>query len=391
MHSFPFINFYGRSVDGGSICQPTALVMDPVENPRFLSDQLITCIGNKRALLGFLAPVIESVKERLGKSKLNIGDYFSGSGIVSRYFKAHATRLVSNDLEPYGEVVSRCFLTNARELDWDEAEQYLRELESRVVNDQEGGFISSMYAPQDDRFIQDGERVFYTRSNALYLDAACRAVHSLPEKMKYLFLGPLLSSASVHANTSGVFKGFYKDEKGIGCFGGRKGDALKRICGEIRLELPVLSEFSCSSEVYRMDANELACRVDDLDLIYLDPPYNQHPYGSNYFMLNLIADYGHPGEVSRVSGIPVSWNRSNYNAKKKARESLFSLIQSCRASHVLVSYNSEGFIAREDFEEVLSKLGKVSVQEISYNTFRGSRNLKGRDIYVKEYLYLLEK
>jgi len=29
--------------------------------------------------------------------------------------------------------------------------------------------------------------------------------------------------------------------------------------------------------------------------------------------------------------------------------------------------------------------------EIKYNTFRGSRNLNNREIYVKEYLFLLEK
>jgi len=32
----------------------------------------------------------------------------------------------------------------------------------------------------------------------------------------------------------------------------------------------------------------------------LDPPYNQHPYGSNYFMLNLLADYREPADVSAV-------------------------------------------------------------------------------------------
>ena len=33
----------------------------------------------------------------------------------------------------------------------------------------------------------------------------------------------------------------------------------------------------------------------DLDLAYFDPPYNQHPYGSNYFMLNLLVHYRRPG------------------------------------------------------------------------------------------------
>ena len=39
---------------------------------------------------------------------------------------------------------------------------------------------------------------------------------------------------------------------------------------------------------------ELAADLPPLDLVYLDPPYNQHPYGSNYFMLNLLVDYRAP-------------------------------------------------------------------------------------------------
>jgi adenine-specific DNA-methyltransferase len=39
----------------------------------------------------------------------------------------------------------------------------------------------------------------------------------------------------------------------------------------------------------------------------------------------------------------------------------------------------------------LGKIGKLTVLETKYNTFRGSRNLRNREIHVKEYLYLVEK
>jgi len=41
--------------------------------------------------------------------------------------------------------------------------------------------------------------------------------------------------------------------------------------------------------------------------------------------------------------------------------------------------------------DLLERVGRVQVLETKYNTFRGSRNLKARDIHVKEYLYLVEK
>jgi adenine-specific DNA-methyltransferase len=59
-----------------------------------------------------------------------------------------------------------------------------------------------------------------------------------------------------------------------------------------------------------MDANLLVSEVGGFDVAYFDPPYNQHPYGSNYFMLNLLVNYEKPGEISRVSGIPTSWTRA---------------------------------------------------------------------------------
>lgn len=89
-----------------------------IENPEYLKRQLITYLGNKRTLLGFIGHAVERVKRRLSREKLACADLFSGSGIVSRYFKAHASRLISNDIEEHAAVIGRCFLTNHRELDY---------------------------------------------------------------------------------------------------------------------------------------------------------------------------------------------------------------------------------------------------------------------------------
>jgi adenine-specific DNA-methyltransferase len=83
-----------------------------MEDPCYLSRQLITCIGNKRALLPEIGQAVDQVKRRLGRSKLQILDAFSGSGVVTRYLKAHARSLVANDLEDYAAAVSRCYLRN---------------------------------------------------------------------------------------------------------------------------------------------------------------------------------------------------------------------------------------------------------------------------------------
>ena len=153
----------------------------------------------------------------------------------------------------------------------------------------------------------------------------------------------------------------------------------------------MLSDFDCESHVFQKDAGVLAGELPTLDLVYLDPPYNQHPYGSNYFMLNVIAENRLEGALSRVSGIPQGWNRSDYLLPAQALETFTRLVSALDARFVLISYNSEGFITLEQMEDMLGRLGRVSRRDIPYNAYRASRNLAGRDRYVSEYLFLLEK
>ncbi|MGO9666964.1 MAG: DNA adenine methylase [Polyangia bacterium] len=362
------------------------------EDPDYLARQLLTYLGNKRSILAPIGRAVEQVKKRLGKSKLHVLDAFAGSGVVSRYLKRHASLLVSNDFEDYAAVTARCFLQNRSAVD-PRVAGAVRSLNS-VVDDanMEIGFFERLYAPHDDANIRPGDRVFYSKMNARRLDNYRRLMARLPASVMDSLMGPLLSEASVHANTSGVFKGFHKNPAtGIGQFGGGGVDALKRILGEIRLEEPLLSRFECDVEVMQDDANALPDRVRSLDLVYLDPPYNQHPYGSNYFMLNLLVSYREPTSVSKVSGIPTDWRRSRYNVRADALPSLKRFVGSIDAKFLLISFNDEGFISPEEMRAMLCEVGRVNVIEFPYNTYRGSRNLSGRSIHVMEQLFLVEK
>jgi adenine-specific DNA-methyltransferase len=124
---------------------------------------------------------------------------------------------------------------------------------------------------------------------------------------------------------------------------------------------------------------------------YFDPPYNQHPYGSNYFMLNLLVGYQEPIDISRVSGIPTTWRRSDYNVKRHALPRLRELVESVDAEFVILSFNGEGFVAPPEIRATLSAVGAVTEHRQAYTTFRGSRNLRNRSNSVTEHVYLVEK
>jgi adenine-specific DNA-methyltransferase len=363
------------------------------ENEAYLTQQLITYIGNKRALLHFIRHGIEKIRHKLNKEKLAMFDVFSGSGIVARYFKQFSSLLLVNDLEKYSTLINQCYLSNIDEIDLMEIKKYYVEIMSELSSKKlEHGIIADLYAPKDDSNIKPDERVFYTTRNAMYIDTVRKLIENVPQNMQKYFLAPLLSEASVHANTSGVFKGFYKNtETGIGQFGGKNQDALFRIKGDIKLPFPVFSNFYSDVMVFNGDSNKIINNAPEVDIAYLDPPYNQHPYGSNYFMLNLILDYKYPDNTSKVSGIPDNWNRSDYNKENIAYKVLKELVTNINAKYILISFNSEGFIDLEEMKVMLKTIGKLGILETRYNTFRGSRNLSDREIHVKEYLYLLEK
>lgn len=361
------------------------------EDPSYLREQLITYIGNKRSLLPLLEEDIRRVCRRAGRGKLSCLDLFSGSGAVSRLLKRYASSLYVNDWESYARVLNRCYLANRSSVPLPELARGLEHIRESIREGWREGFIARLYAPENEDCIRPGERVFFTRRNALYIDTARALIDAFPAELRPFFLAPLLYEASVHNNTAGVFKGFYKNRAGIGQYGGEGRHALSRIRGDIELKLPVFSRFETENHLMQQDAMEAIQGLPELDFAYLDPPYNQHPYGSNYFMLNLIVENRPPENYSSVSGIPQGWNRSPYNKAGQAREELFRLIARCPARWILLSYNSEGFICREEMLAFLRTLGRVSSRAIPYQTFRGCRNLRHRAAKVTEYLFLLER
>src|SRR6056300_1711080 len=338
----------------------------------YVHQPMITYIGNKRKLID----KIEEVVNRLNPQ--TCVDVFSGSGVVSRMLLGHSKKLYVNDLEKYCEILSTCFLKTPP---WSHQDEIVHHINAMNEAPDKVGLISELYSPSD-----TCDRWFYTPENAKRIDAMIDYIEKhVPEYLKAYCLGPLLVKASIHTNTSGVFKGFHK-----GGWGGKGGHALDRITKRIEVECPVWFEPAREVEVKRQDACDFLRELPKVDLIYLDPPYNQHPYGSNYFMLNLIATNEKPEEISKVSGIPTNWNKSAYNSKSKIMETMRRTLElsTKKSKYTLVSYNNEGFIRLHDWEDLLRSY-KYERIDIDYNCYRGSRNLQNRPTKVTEFLFLI--
>jgi adenine-specific DNA-methyltransferase len=209
----------------------------------YLQDQLIAYIGNKRALQPFLAEVFS----RLARPGAVFLDPFAGSGAVSRLARWLGYRVLANDWEPYAYVLNYAALcvgrSEAEGLFRGRGEALLAELNSLGAPREE--YVARHYAPRSTAEADyRTERLFYTRENALRIDAVRERLEKLypgfapadpaARKQKYLLLASLLYGAATHVNTSGVFKACHKG------FGGHGRDALGRILAPIRLRLPEL-------------------------------------------------------------------------------------------------------------------------------------------------------
>ena len=260
----------------------------------YLFHQLIPYIGNKRKLLRLIQ---EAVAQTTAAPGATLVDFFAGSGVVSRWAKLMGYRVMANDWEPYAQAINRCYIAcnqppaMAALGGYEQALEQLNRLPPAV------GWVTEHLCPRDDVHFDVGrDRMFYMRKNGMRIDAirgqiaAWKDAGQISEIEEACLLAPLLYQACYTSNTSGVFKGFHNG------WGGQTGTALYRIAADLRLGTPVFWDNGLENQVVREDAQTLAERLgpEEIDIAYLDPPYNQHPYGSNYHVLNSLALWDKP-------------------------------------------------------------------------------------------------
>lgn len=357
-----------------------------VRTEHYIFSQLIPYLGNKRKLL----PLIERGIAATGCTGGTFVDLFTGSTVVARMAKTQGFRVAANDWEPYAyEIALGTVATNAvpgfRALGGvDAVFAHLNALPPRH------GYVAKHLCPRDDDAPDPAaERMFFTRANGERIDAIREEIAAwdtagllTPAERAYL-LSALLYAVSYASNTSGLFKGFHHG------WGGKTGTALYRIRGALRLAPPPLFDNALPNLAARCDAQTLAGDLDSwlgerAAIVYLDPPYNQHPYGSNYHVLNTVALWDQPplhptiqvnGSPRDKSAIRKDWRterRSPYNAANGALPALQTLLARIAARWLLVSYSTDGNIPTRDLLAALAGRGELSVFTQPYKRYRVS-------------------
>lgn len=305
-------------------------------------------LGNKYKLL----PFIKGVVERECQNVHTVADIFAGTGAVASAFTDR--KLITND-NMYSNYI--CHVA------WFDSEPYSKEKIIRIIREYnekqvaEDNYMSQNFA--NTYFdLEDCRKIGFIRED---IEKKYR-FGEINKRERALLITSLLYGIDKIANTCGHYDAY------------RKGVTYEK---HLELGVPEPEENLNENNVcFHMDANELAGRLD-VDLVYIDPPYNSRQYCDAYHLLENVACWEKPQVFGVARKMDRSGLKSDYCTKRAAR-AFEELIRSVHARYILLSYNnmaekgngrSNAKISDEDILRILGKKGKVKVFSEDYKAF----------------------
>lgn len=311
---------------------------------------MIKYIGSKRILLPAILETVAGVS--FGRGVEVVLDLFSGTSRVGHALKRAGYRVIANDHNRYAATLARCYVEADREDVEPDARALISEL-NRLPG--QPGWFTRTYC-EEARFFQpkNGARVDAIREVLSRKD--------LPPDLEAVMLASLMEAADRVDSTCGLQMAFLKDW-------------APRSHNDLELRFPdVLSRARHGKgEAHQLEALEAATRFS-ADVAYLDPPYNQHSYLSNYHIWESLILWDKPDVYGRAQKrVDCRARKSPFNSKRKFRAALAELIAAIDAKILLVSFSDEGYIAREEMEAMLSTRGRVEVLSHNYKRYVGAQ------------------
>ncbi len=143
----------------------------------------------------------------------------------------------------------------------------------------------------------------------------------------------------------------------------------------------------------------MAGALGSFDVAYLDPPYNQHRYFTNYHVWETLVAWDAPAHYGvackRVDARDDDSTRSPFNSRRTMPAALASVIAAVDAELVVVSYNDEAWLTAADLVDMCA-VGGRHVEVLSFDSRRyvgaqiGVHNPKGERVGTVSHLHNTE-
>ena len=338
-------------------------------------------LGGKFNLLKDIGNLVAQSADKVSR----IIDIFSGSGVVSSYFKSLGYEVIGNDALYFSYVLSRGStaldtIPTFEGLKMEAPLDYLNNLTLETAGLKlEDCFVYQNYSPHD-----DVNRMYFQNDNAIKIDIIRLTVEEwknsglINEDEYFYLLSALISAVPYVSNITGVYGAYLKHWD-------------KRTYKTLKLVNPMKIFGKGAASFYNLDCDSLL-PIISADVLYADPPYNSRQYLPNYHILETIARYDYP-KIHGVTGMRNygETQKSSFCSKTKVEEAFKRLIQRANVRYVVISYNSEGLLTKEQLSKLCMEFAvkeSFQCQEIDYRRYNNSGTKKRN---VSELLFFFER
>ena len=308
---------------------------------------MIKYLGSKRRLVPVLTRICQASGARTAL------DLFTGTTRVAQAFKAHGVHVTAVDSARYAHTFARTYIeadaaaTDAGALR--AAVTHLNGLPGRP------GYVTETFSRQA-RFFQP--------HNAARIDAVRDAIDSeyAGSPLFPLLLTSLIEAADRVDSTTGVQMAYVKQW-------------APRSSNPLELRVPEL--LAGAGRAIQGDAVALAGGLGHFDLAYLDPPYNQHRYFTNYHVWETLVAWDAPeayGVARKREDARDPSTHSVFNSKRTMPAALASVVQSVDCDLLVLSYNNESWLGLEELEAMCS----IPRREVATLAFDSTRYVGAR-------------
>ncbi|HVY09826.1 MAG TPA: DNA adenine methylase [Mycobacteriales bacterium] len=304
---------------------------------------MIKYIGSKRTLVPVLGAMARAVRARTAV------DLFSGTTRVAQEFKRHGIAVTAVDVATYTEALARCFIaTDATQIDHQRLRSAVDELAGLPG---EHGYFTETFCERA-RYLQpkNGMRVDAIR-NAIEKTYAGTPLYSI-------LLTALLLAADRVDSTTGLQMAYLKQWS-------------PRSYKDLELRVPDL--LPGAGTAIRADAIEVVATLPKVDLAYVDPPYNQHRYFTNYHVWETLVRWDAPEHYGvackRIDSRDLA-TKSVFNRRREMPAALRDVLTRVSAHLVVVSYNDESWVTPEQIAGWLREAGHREVRTLDFDSKR---------------------
>ena len=295
----------------------------------------IKYLGSKRVLLPQLESIFKDIAPRTAL------DVFTGTTRVAQLMRQLGVRVTTSDTATYSRVFSHAWVSGCYNI------AYVEHV-AAMLNMQPGhrGWFTQNYC--DVPGVKGGIVRFVTPANGMKVDFIRDEIADMLSRGQLsmheadALIATLIMAVDRVDNTTGIQQAY-----------------LKEWCTRSQTALDMIVYKTPVGPIgNHIVGDVLTCQLPSADLAYIDPPYNQHVYSTNYHIWESLVRWDKPAVDLKTNrridlcggGVATPWNR-----RKDVGDAFRQLLNRLDVSIALISYSSGSHMSLDELTAIVAE------------------------------------